>query len=91
MKDRSFLPSVVACAQFNAIDPTVPLTRSAFPQDAHAIVDVNVAYSFDRRVEVYLRAANLFDRHYVANNDAFAPPLLGTPRTVFAGVRLQLD
>ena len=77
--------------QFNAIDPTVPLTQSAFPQGMHAIVDVNLAYSSNRRLEVYLRAANLFDRRYVANNDAFAPPLLGTPRTVFAGVRVQLE
>jgi len=71
--------------------PQPPAHAERFPQAAHAIVDVNLAYSFDRRVEIHLREANLFDRCYVANNDASAPPLLGTPRNVFAAVRLQLD
>jgi len=76
--------------QFNAIDPATPLTQAAFQQDAYTLVDLSFAYAFNKRFEGYLRVANLFDHRYIANNDAFAPPLLGAPRTVFAGVRFQL-
>ncbi|HUL93398.1 MAG TPA: TonB-dependent receptor [Burkholderiales bacterium] len=76
--------------QFNAIG-TTPLTQSSFAQDPHTIVDAKLGYALSRKSEAYVSLVNLFDRKYVANNDGFAPPLYGTPRTVFFGVKLQTE
>ena len=66
-------------------------TQSSFKQDAFTVVDANLSYAFNKKTEVYLDAANIFNRQYVANNDGWAPPLYGTPRTLFAGVRLNFE
>ncbi len=76
--------------QFNAINPAAPLTQSAFVQDAYLVFDASAGYAFSKQLEGYVNVGNVFNRRYVANNDGFAPPLLGTPRSVFAGLRVQL-
>jgi len=76
--------------QFNAINPGVPLTQGSFTQDAAILVDASYRYAFDKQHEAFVSVGNLFNRRYVANNDAFAPPLLGAPRTIFGGMRINL-
>ena len=63
--------------------------QSSFMQDAFTVVDANVTYAYDKTTEISLDAANIFNKKYVANNDGWAPPLYGTPSTVFAGVRFN--
>ena len=60
-----------------------------FKQDSFTVVDANVTYMFDKTTEVYIDAANIFNRKYIANKDGWAPPIYGTPSTVFAGVRFS--
>jgi len=59
--------------------------------DSQFIVDLSVSYSLRGRAEPFLQIQNLFDRRYVADNSGFSAPQLGTPLTVLAGMRLQLD
>jgi len=59
------------------------------PVGPSSVVDVSTAYRFSRGLEAFLAIQNLFDRQYIADN--FSQPLLGTPFTVFAGVRARLN
>jgi outer membrane receptor protein involved in Fe transport len=61
------------------------------PVDGHFVVDLSVAYSFQKHFEPYLQIENLFDRHYVADNSGFSAPQLGTPLTVFVGIRARFE
>ena len=67
------------------------VAQASFKQDSFTVVDASVSYALTKSTEVYLNAANIFDREYVANNDGWSPPLYGTPRTIFVGVRAQFN
>ena len=57
------------------------------PVDAHFLVDLSASYALTGALEPFVEIENLLDRHYVADNSGFSAPQLGTPLTVFAGLR----
>ncbi|HWZ70233.1 MAG TPA: TonB-dependent receptor [Casimicrobiaceae bacterium] len=60
------------------------------PIDSYTIVDLSASYAITKQIEVYGQIQNLFDRTYIAQNSGNPTPSLGTPFTVFAGVRVAL-
>ena len=58
--------------------------------DPHFIVDVAANVPLTRQLEGFVQVENLFDRRYIADNSGFSPPLLGTPLTAFAGIRVSI-
>lgn len=59
------------------------------PIDSYFVVDLSLSYALTRNFEPFIEIENLFDRKYIGDNSGFAPPQLGTPFTVFVGVRAQ--
>jgi outer membrane receptor protein involved in Fe transport len=58
-------------------------------EDAYTVVDLSTSWTVHRTIEIYANIENLFDRRYVADNTGFTPPQLGTPRSVFVGLRAR--
>jgi outer membrane receptor protein involved in Fe transport len=67
------------------------ISQQSFQQPSYFILNGSAAYAFTKTTELYVNANNLLNLKYVANNDGWAPPLYGTPRSIFAGVRLKFD
>ncbi|GLQ50922.1 TonB-dependent receptor plug domain-containing protein [Dyella flava] len=59
-------------------------------QNAHFIVDASAAYPLTHRLQVYVQIQNLLNRYYIANNFGGAP-ILGTPREILSGVRINFN
>jgi outer membrane receptor protein involved in Fe transport len=59
--------------------------------DPHVVFDLAASAPIVKQVEAFVQIENLFDRRYVGTNDGFSPPLLGTPFTAFAGLRVKLQ
>ena len=57
------------------------------PIDSHVVIDLSARYPLVHGLEGFVQIENLLDRRYVADNSGFSPPQLGTPLTVFTGVR----
>ena len=57
------------------------------PIDSHVVIDLSARYPLVHGLEGFVQIENLLDRRYVADNSGFSPPQLGTPLTVFAGLR----
>lgn len=59
--------------------------------DAHFVADLSGNLPVARGIEAFVQIENLFDRRYIADNSGFSPPLLGTPRSALAGLRVTLQ
>ena len=70
--------------QGHASDPSYTLFEPTY-----TVWDLSLSYAFSKQVAVFANIENLFDRVYVADNSGFGPPQLGTPFSLFAGVRLR--
>ena len=64
---------------------------NTLPVDAHVVADLAASYPITKKLEAFVQIENLFDRRYVADNNGFEPPRIGTPLTAFVGARLVLD
>jgi outer membrane cobalamin receptor len=60
-------------------------------QDAHLTVDASVSATLNRNFSVFAQVVNLFDSRYIADNSGYWAPLIGTPRSFFAGLRARFD
>jgi outer membrane receptor protein involved in Fe transport len=58
--------------------------------DAHFIVDLSASAKLTKGFEGFVQVENLFNRRYIADNSGFSPPLLGSPLTALAGVRVTV-
>jgi outer membrane receptor protein involved in Fe transport len=58
--------------------------------DPHVVVDFAASAPVVPQVNAFVQIENLFDRRYVGTNDGFSSPLLGTPFTAFAGLRVHV-
>lgn len=59
--------------------------------DPHLVADLAGSVPLTKRLETFVEIENLFGNHYIVSNNGTKPPLLGTPFTATAGVRLKLD
>jgi outer membrane receptor protein involved in Fe transport len=58
-------------------------------QNAHFVTDVSASYPVTEKLQVFVQAQNLFDKHYIASNGG-GVPILGTPFEVMSGLRLKV-
>ena len=58
--------------------------------DPHVVFDLAASAPIVRQVEGFVQIENLFNYRYVGTNNGFSPPLLGTPFTALAGLRLHV-
>jgi outer membrane receptor protein involved in Fe transport len=63
---------------------------NTLPVDQHVVVDLAASYPITASLEAYLQIENLFDKTYIADNNGFEPPRLGTPFSAVLGVRWEL-
>ena len=61
------------------------------PVDSQFVVDASAAYPIAKGTELFVNVQNLLDSRYVADNSGFNPPYLGTPLSVFGGIRIALS
>jgi HlyD family secretion protein len=80
-----------AAARVRWLDKSWGDNLNTLPIDPHFVVDASFGYRLTRQSELFLNIENLFDRRYVADNNGLNPPLLGTPFSVFAGMRVRLN
>ncbi|MFI4964676.1 MAG: TonB-dependent receptor [Caulobacterales bacterium] len=64
---------------------------NTLPVDEHVVVDLAVSYPVTKTLEAFLQIENLFARRYIADNNGFEPPRLGTPFSTFLGLRWEID
>ena len=60
-------------------------------EDAYTIVDLSGGWNVRRNLELFVNVENLLDRRYIADNTGFTPPQLGTPRSLFVGLRARFE
>lgn len=58
-------------------------------EDAYTIVDWSGSLDLSKNFELFANVENLLDRRYIGENTGFAPPQLGTPRSLSVGVRAR--
>jgi outer membrane receptor protein involved in Fe transport len=78
---------VKASARLRWLEKTYGDTLHTFPQDQHTVIDASLSVPVAKGTELFANVENLLDNTYIGDNNGFSPPQLGTPRTVFAGVR----
>ena len=78
-------------ARLRWIDKSYSDNAQTLAVDEHVIADLSAAYAVNRHLEPYIKVENLFARQYIADNSGFSPPQLGTPLTVFAGLRASFE
>jgi iron complex outermembrane receptor protein len=71
--------------QEHASDPGHTLVEPSY-----TVCDLSTSYRLSKRLEVFANIENLFNVTYVASNNGFGPPQLGTPFSPFAGLRMHL-
>jgi outer membrane receptor protein involved in Fe transport len=71
--------------QAHARDPGHTLVEPSY-----TVWDLSVAYRLNKHLEIFGNVENLFNVTYVASNNGFGPPQLGTPFSPFVGLRLRL-
>jgi outer membrane receptor protein involved in Fe transport len=59
-------------------------------EPSYTVWDLSVAYRANKHLEVFGNIENLFNSTYVASNNGFGPPQLGTPFSPFLGLRMRL-
>jgi outer membrane receptor protein involved in Fe transport len=59
-------------------------------EPSYTVWDLSVAYRLSKHLEIFGNIENLFNLTYVASNNGFGPPQLGTPFSPFAGLRMRL-
>jgi len=58
--------------------------------DQHTIVDASISYAATDSLRLYAKVENLLNKSYIVNNDSYSPPQLGTPFSLFCGVRWSI-
>jgi outer membrane receptor protein involved in Fe transport len=76
-----------AAGRLRWVEKTYGDTLHTLPQDQYTVVDASLSYRVVKGTDLFLNVENILDKTYVADNNGFSPPQLGTPRTVFGGVR----
>jgi len=94
--DKRYQASVIARYVGTSIgvqgDPTFYESNGwGVHQDAHMTFDASLGMTVNRTLSCFVQAVNLFNRQYIADNSGYFAPLRGSPRTLFAGVRLKLN
>ena len=71
--------------QEHASDPGHTLVEPSY-----TVWDLSASYRVSKRLEIFGNIENLFNLTYVASNNGFGPPQLGTPVSPFVGLRIRL-
>lgn len=64
---------------------------NTLPVDEHVVADLAASYPVRHGLDAFVQIENLFDRRYIADNNGFELPRLGTPFSAFVGVRWRID
>jgi len=59
-------------------------------EPSYTVFDLSLAYRLSKHLEMFGNVENLFNSTYVASNNGFGPPQLGTPFSPFVGLRMRL-
>jgi outer membrane receptor protein involved in Fe transport len=71
------------------VDKSFADNAHTLPVDSAFVVDTSLAYTVWKGAELFADVQNLLDNRYIADNSGFNPPLIGTPFTLFGGLRAR--